>query len=214
MIVKTFDCTLEHWPTARIHVNVPSSASEVLEQVADGYLTALPKRMLPENPTDADKLALKHEAQRLCDLVQLYKGDEAAWLRANAARLAADPESDPKDFASAFPDLFASSRFADRFAKWDVRTEYFRLYGLHSSINAWTVKEVDPDSPAPEPESDGHAGIRKQIGTHGTERTPANLAAAGNLKPIEEPEAASLTPALSQDGVATPASEQETAPLK
>jgi hypothetical protein len=178
MLVKTFDCTLLHWPTVRIHVNVPTSAAEVLEQVADGYLADLPKRMLPESPTDADRLALKHEARRLCDLQKFYKADEAAWLKNNSARLAADPASEPKDFAAAFPALFVESGFADRFAKWDVRTEYFRLYGLESSPLQWTVSQVDPLSPAPAAESDGHAGIRKQIGTHGTERTMPSLFAA------------------------------------
>ena len=95
MIVKSFDCTLLHWPTARISVNVPSSAVEVLEQVADEYLADLPKRMLPQEPTDADKLALGHEARRLGVLKRVFTADEAAWSRQNAARLAKDPESDP-----------------------------------------------------------------------------------------------------------------------
>jgi hypothetical protein len=194
MTIKLYDCTLDHWPTVRIAVTLPASAAEVQEQVDDEYLAGLSERMLPEEPTEADLLALEHETTRVNALRQVYQADEKGWLEANHQRLANDPESEPKDFASAFPALFGPSKFADRFAVVDAKAEYFRLYSLISSMCQFKAVEVEPGAPEPEAEHKNWTAIRKQVGTVGTERprvAPASKAAPVQSSPASEAAGAS-----------------------
>ena len=180
MSLKLYDCILDHWPTVRIPVTLPESAEEVLSLVEDAYLDGLPEKMLGDDPSEAELLALRHETIRIEGLRSVFKADGAAWLRNNLPRMTREPESEPKDFKSAFPAIFASSGFLARFVSADAKAEYFRLYHLDSSMCDWSIKEVHPGDPEPPAEHKDWTAIRKQVGTHGTERPRTAPLAAGS----------------------------------
>lgn len=195
MLSKYFDCHLDDGhPVVRVHVDVPETAQEVLESSAPGRLEVLAES-LPANASDQQKAALEHERTRVEVLTKLLSAAKAEWQRENAERLAEDPQSQPATFEAAFPQIFASSNFADRFAKADARAEYFRLYGLVSSCAAFTAVEVQDGAPAPDAEHKNWTKIRKQIKTVGTERKPGARAAllaslAGSTQTKESDQAA------------------------
>lgn len=167
MLPKLFDCTLNHWPTQRISVNVPESGQEVLELLSQDNLAAVAKRAADPAADKEAKLAAFHVAQALKVMAQTFERDQASWLYSHA-------DKTPEDFAAEFPVLFESSQFAQRFARADVTAEFMRLYGLiKTPANAWTIKEVDGAEPEPAEEHDNWKAIRKNIKTHGTERRQA-----------------------------------------
>lgn len=178
MITKLFDCVLDAgYPTVRIPVSVPETAQEVLDRVSKDSIEAAAEKYAAAGLTNEERLERFHELLAVQTMRELYLKDETQWLRQNGPRLVKKPDSEPKDFASAFPSLFAESDFAKRFALADAKAEYFRLYGLHSSSAAFKVVEAAPGSPAPVGEHEGFRDLRQQekVDTFGTERHPIAL---------------------------------------